>query len=98
MNKGMLINYKSYSNKASINKLNNSLSYKSVYLKYRVRQILFLENALKKTTEYFFKFFYLKIQSFQLLMENNFAQMATSANHVVAYTIGPIFKQIIDCV
>ena len=31
-------------------------------------------------------------------MENNFIQMATSALHAVAYTIGPIFKHIIGCV
>ena len=31
-------------------------------------------------------------------MENNFIQMAASADHVAAYTIGPIFKHIIDCV
>ena len=31
-------------------------------------------------------------------MENNFIQMATSADHAVVYTIGPIFKHIIDCV
>ena len=31
-------------------------------------------------------------------MENNFIQMAASAGHAVAYTIGPIFKHIIDCV
>ena len=31
-------------------------------------------------------------------MENNFIQMAASAGHTVAYTIGPIFKHIIDCV
>ena len=31
-------------------------------------------------------------------MENNFIQMVASAGHTVAYTIGPIFKQIIDCV
>ena len=30
-------------------------------------------------------------------MENNFIQMAASAGHVVAYTIGSIFKHIIDC-
>ena len=29
-------------------------------------------------------------------MENNFIQMVTSAGHAVAYTIGPIFKHIID--
>ena len=27
-------------------------------------------------------------------MENNFIQMAASAGHAVAYTIGPIFKHI----
>ena len=31
-------------------------------------------------------------------MENNLIQMAVSAGHTVAYTIGPIFKHIIDCV
>ena len=31
-------------------------------------------------------------------MENNFIQMATSAGHAEAYTIGSIFKHIIDCV
>ena len=31
-------------------------------------------------------------------MENNFIQMADSAGHAVAYTIGLIFKHIIDCV
>ena len=31
-------------------------------------------------------------------MENNFIQMATSAGHAVAYTIGPILKHIIDTV
>ena len=30
-------------------------------------------------------------------MENNFIQMADSAGHAVAYTIGPISKHIIDC-
>ena len=30
-------------------------------------------------------------------MENNFIQMAASADHAVAYTIGPIHKHI-DCV
>ena len=33
-----------------------------------------------------------------LIMENNFIQMAASAGHAVAYTIGPIFKHIIDFV
>ena len=31
-------------------------------------------------------------------METNFIQMAAYAGHVVAYTIGPIFKHNIDCV
>ena len=31
-------------------------------------------------------------------MENNFIQMAASACHEVVYTVGPIFKHIIDCV
>ena len=31
-------------------------------------------------------------------MENNFIQMAASVSHAVAYTIGQIFKHIIDCV
>ena len=31
-------------------------------------------------------------------MENNFIQFAASAGHAVTYTIGPIFKYIIDCV
>ena len=43
-------------------------------------------------------FFYLKVQSFRLIMDNNFSPMAASAGHAVAYTIGTIFKHIIDCV
>ena len=43
-------------------------------------------------------FFYLKVQSFRLIMENNSTQMAASAGHAVAYSIGPIFKHIIHCV
>ena len=31
-------------------------------------------------------------------MENNFIPMAASAGHIVAYTIGPIFKHIVDSV
>ena len=31
-------------------------------------------------------------------MENNYIQMAASAGHVVPYTIGSIFRHIIDCV
>ena len=43
-------------------------------------------------------FLYLKVPSFRLIMENNFIQMAASASHAIAYTIGPIFKLIVDCV
>ena len=31
-------------------------------------------------------------------MENNFIQMAPSAGYAVAYTMGPIYKHIIDWV
>ena len=31
-------------------------------------------------------------------MENNSIQMAASVGRTVVYTIGPIFKHIIDCV
>ena len=31
-------------------------------------------------------------------MENNFIQMAALVEHAVAYTIGSIFKHIVDCV
>ena len=31
-------------------------------------------------------------------MENKFIQMAATAGNAVAYTIGPIFKHIFDCV
>ena len=59
----------------------------------------FLENALQKLLNISWSFFfYLKVQSFRLIMENNFIQMATSAGHGIAYTIGPIFKHIIECV
>ena len=58
----------------------------------------FFVKCLKETTEYFLKFlFYLKVQSFPFIMENNFIQMAESAGHAVAYTNCPIFKHIIDC-
>ena len=45
-----------------------------------------------------FLFFYLKVEFFRLIMENNFIQMAASDGHAVAYMIGPIFNNIIDCV
>ena len=66
-----------------------------------VRQIpfFFLENVLRKLLNIFLNFFfYLKVQSFRLIMEINFIQMAASAGHVVALTIGPVFKRIIDYV
>ena len=40
----------------------------------------------------------MKVQSFRLIVENNFIHMAASAGHTVAYTIAPIFKNIIDYV
>ena len=60
----------------------------------------FLANALKKILKIFSNFFifYLKVQSFQLIMENNFFKMAVLTGHAVSYTNGPIFKHIIDCV
>ena len=42
-------------------------------------------------------FFYLKVQSFRLKMENNFIQMAASAGYAVAYNFSSISKHIIDC-
>ena len=66
------------------------------YIYYRVHKIsFFLENALKKTTEYFQKFLFLFKSS---ILENNFIEMAASASYAVAYTIGSIFKHIIDYV
>ena len=59
-------------------------------VKCRVRQIpFFFGKCFKKT---------LKVQSFRLIMENNFIQMSALAGHAVAYTIGSIFKHIIDFV
>ena len=57
------------------------------------RNIPFFENTLKKTTEYFVKFLFLFESTILPVI-----QMAASAGHAVAYTIGSIFKQIIDCV
>ena len=67
------------------------------------RYLFFLWKILskkKKTTLNIFLnfFFYLKVQSFRLITANNFIQVAASADHAVAYTIGPIFKHISDCV
>ena len=59
----------------------------------------FLENALKTNYWIFSQFFfYLKVLSFRFIMEKNFIQMAELADHAVAYTIGPIFKHIINYV
>ena len=61
----------------------------------------FLGKFFKKLLNIFRNFFfYLKVQSFWLIMENNnnFIQIAASAGHAVAYPIGPIFNHIIDCV
>ena len=71
---------------------------------YSVRQInfpfffFFFENALKPLNIFSNLFFHLKAQSFRLIMENNFFQMAALTRHAVAYAIGPIFKHIIDYV
>ena len=46
---------------------------------------LFFEKCFKKILNIFSNFFfYLKMQSFRLKMENNFIQMAASAGHAVA--------------
>ena len=47
------------------------------------------KNLLNIISNYFF---YLKVQSFWLIMEYNSIQMAASAVHAVAYTIGLIFE------
>ena len=70
-------------------------------IKYSIRQITFLfEKYFKKKLLNIFSnfFFYLKVQSFRLIIENNFMQMAASAGHAVAYMISTIFKYITDCV
>ena len=62
------------------NRFQKLLDDNKLFSKYRVRQIsYFLENALKKSTEYYLRF--------RLIMENNLIQMAASAGHAVAYTI-----------
>ena len=54
---------------------------------------LFFGKCLKKLLNIFLNyFFYLKVQSFRLIMENNFIEIAASNGY------GPIFKHIIDCV
>ena len=59
---------------------------------YKARQTLFFGKYLKKKLQNIFLnfFFYLKVQSFRLIKENNFIQMAASAGLAVANTIGPI--------
>ena len=86
-------------------KLDNSGAHKlnetAAMYNYRVRQIpLFWEKSFKKKLMNIFSnfFFYFRVQSFRLKMENNFIQMAASAIHAVDYKIGSIFKHIIDCV
>ena len=63
---------------------------------YRIRQKPFfflLKKVKKKLLNIFSNFyFYLEVQSFGLVMENNFIQMDASAGQAVVYTIGPIFK------
>ena len=75
------------------------LCYKYLYIQ-GPKITSFLEHTLKKKTTDFFPnfFFYSKVQSVPLIKDNNFIQMAASAGQAVAYTIGPIFKHIIDCV
>ena len=58
---------------------------------YRVHQITFFFWNIFSNF-----FFYLKVQCFRSIMETNFIQIAASASHAVAQTIGPIFKHIID--
>ena len=49
---------------------------------YRVRQITKSANRQKKLLNNFSNFFfYFKVQSFRLIMENNFIEMAASAGH-----------------
>ena len=63
------------------------------------KNLFFWKMLQKKLLNIFSNFFfYLKVQSFRLIKENNFIQIAVSADHAVAYKIGSIFKQIIDCV
>ena len=54
---------------------------------------VFFRKCFKKKIMNIFSnfFFYLKVQNFRLIMENNFIQMAASAGHAATYMIGPIF-------
>ena len=62
---------------------------------YNLPITFFFGKCLKKLNIFSNFFYYLKVQ---LIMENNFIQMDVSAGQAVAYTIGPIFKHVIDCV
>ena len=79
---------------------NNFFFYRSNRNTYRVRQIpFFQDNSLKKRLNIFSNlFFYLKLQSFRLIIANNFIQMVASAGHAVAYMIAAFFQHIIECV
>ena len=62
------------------------------------KYLFVLENAFNTLLNIFSNsFFYFKVQSFRIIMKNNFIQMAASDGHAVAYTIGPTFKHIIAC-
>ena len=53
----------------------------------------FFGKCFKKVLRIFWNFFsYLKVQSFRLIMENNFIQMAALAGHAVAYMIDTIYE------
>ena len=60
-------------------------------------QPFFLKMLEKLLNIFLNLFFYLKVQSFRSIMENNFIQIVASTGHAVTYTIGPNFKHIIDC-
>ena len=70
-----------YSSEKSVVVIPNSFFsdiFKEVCTFYRVRQIPFFGKNFKKTTEYFLKFlFYLKIQSFRIIMKNCISPMAS---------------------
>ena len=75
-----------------------NVALKSILILAPNQHTFFFEKCFKKILNIFSNSFYLKVQSFRLIMEKNFIQMASSAGQAVAYTIGPIFKHIIDFV
>ena len=82
--------------KKNFNEFKSPLGYTIGYTKYL---FVFGKCFKKKTTEYFLKFLFLfESTTHPEIMENNFIQMAALVGHAVAYTIGSIFKHIIDCV